>query len=85
MKVSKEKGIGNTRESTVAWGQGNNQLFLNKIVSEYVPTKLAAGMLGISENALRIKVCRGQIPVLKLGRSLRFRVTEIVGLLQPKE
>lgn len=59
----------------------SNLIFDNKIVSEYVPTKLAASILGISENALRIKVCRGEISPLRLGRSLRFRVSEMVGLL----
>ncbi len=64
---------------------GSKSFFLNKIVSEYVPTKLAAELLGISENALRIKVCRGQVPVHKFGRSLRFRIAEIGGLLTKKE
>ena len=64
---------------------GNELFFGNKIVFEYIPTRLAASILGISENALRIKVCRGEIPVCRLGRSLRFRVAEIVGLLKIKE
>ncbi len=64
---------------------GINLFFLNRIVSEYVSTKLAADLLGISENALRIKVCRGHIPAHKLGRSLRFRVAELASLLKRKE
>lgn len=59
--------------------------FENRIVPEYIGTKLAAMILGISENSLRIKVCRGQIPAYKFGRSLRFRRTEIESLFTRKE
>lgn len=59
-------------------------LFDKKIVPEYIPTRLAATILGISENALRIKVCRGQIPVLKFGRSLRFQISEVTNFLHQK-
>jgi hypothetical protein len=61
------------------------QIFENKIASEFVPTRLAAELLGISENALRIKVCRRQVSVYKFGRSLRFKTSEIVQLLYKKE
>lgn len=61
------------------------QIFENKIASEFVPTRLAAELLGISENALRIKVCRGQVSVYKFGRSLRFKTSEIGQLLYKKE
>ena len=60
-------------------------LFENKIVPEYVSTKVASQILGISENALRIKVCRGLVPCYKFGRSLRFRNSEISKLFQRKE
>lgn len=80
--TEREKQIGKQRENTIAYNLNTNQFFENKIVSEYVPTKLAASILGISENALRIRVCRGEIVPLRLGRSLRFRVAEIIGLLQ---
>ena len=63
----------------------SNLIFENQIAPEYVTTRLAANLLGISENALRIKVCRGEIPVYKLGRSLRFRITEINQLFQREE
>jgi hypothetical protein len=63
----------------------NNLFFENEIVPEYITTRIAAGLLGVSENALRIKVCRGQVPVHKLGRSLRFRVSEIARLFKPRE
>ncbi len=60
-------------------------LFENQIVPEYITTNRAAQLLGISENALRIKVCRGQITAHKFGRSLRFRLTEIANLFTKKE
>ncbi len=63
----------------------NEPFFENKIASEFVPTKLAAQFLGISENALRIKVCRGQVGAYRFGRSLRFKMAEIAKLLQKKE
>lgn len=63
----------------------SEKFFENRIVPEYITTRIAANILGISENALRIKVCRGQVPVHKLGRNLRFRVAEINSLFLPKE
>ncbi len=66
--------------------QNERELFFeNKIVPELIPTKIAANILGITENALRIKVCRGLVPAQKFGRSLRFKVSEIARLLQAKE
>ena len=63
----------------------SEKFFENRIASEFVPTKLAAQFLGISENALRIKVCRGQIGAYRFGRSLRFKMAEIANLLHKKE
>ncbi|MAE59486.1 MAG: hypothetical protein CME69_11430 [Halobacteriovorax sp.] len=40
-------------------------------------TKEAAAVLGISPNALRIKVHRGQIEAEKLGNELRFRLSSL--------
>jgi hypothetical protein len=78
-----EKGSGSIELDGLYFRQ--DLFFQNKIVSEYVPTKTAADFLGLTENALRIRVCRKQIPALKFGRALRFRVAEIVRLLNPKE
>ena len=64
---------------------GSSKFFDNKIVPEYVSTRVAAQILGISENALRIKVCRGLIPCYHFGRSLRFRPDEIFKLFHRKE
>ncbi len=64
---------------------GSSMLFENKIVPEYVSTQVASQILGISENALRIKVCRGLIPCYHFGRSLRFKISEISKLFHRKE
>ncbi len=72
-------------KTAINYNKNTELLFEKKIVPELIPTRLAADILGISENALRIKVCRGSIPAQKFGRHLRFQVSEIVSLLQPKE
>ena len=41
-------------------------------------TKEAADFLGISPNALRIKVHRGQIEAEKLDRKLRFKLSSLI-------
>ena len=70
---------------------GDNQkmgdvLFNNRITSEYLlPTKVAARILGMSTNALRIRVCRGQIHAYKLGNQLRFKLRDLRRVLQEKE
>jgi excisionase family DNA binding protein len=54
----------------------------NRIVCEWLSSAQAASYLGISENALRIMVCRRQIKFSKLGRRLRFQVSDILLLLK---
>lgn len=59
----------------------SNTFFDSRIaVPEYISTRFAAQYLGVSENALRIRVCRGEIQAYKFGRQLRFRTDEIVNL-----
>lgn len=41
-------------------------------------TKEAAAFLGISPNALRIKVHRGQIQAEKLDQKLRFKLSDLM-------
>ncbi len=62
-----------------------SKFFENGIATEFITTKVASQILGISENALRIKVFRGQVPYYKFNRSLRFRVSEISKLFHRKE
>lgn len=63
----------------------SSKFFDNRIVPEYVSTKLAADFLGISENALRILVCRGKITSYKFGRRLRFKISELSQLYLRKD
>jgi len=63
----------------------SSKFFENRIVPEFVSTRVASKILGISENALRIKVCRGVIPCYRFGRSLRFRPNELLKLFHRKE
>ncbi len=75
---------GNTAYKILGTDQ-TEKFFENKIEPEYITTKRAADFFGISENALRIKVCRGQVPAYRFGRSLRFKMSEIVLLLFKRE
>ena len=59
-------------------------LFLNRIY-KLLSTKEASGLLGVSENALRILVCRKKVKAYKLGSRLKFRHSDLVDCLQKKE
>lgn len=61
--------------------KSESQFFENRIVCEWLSSKEAAYYLGISENAIRIMVCRGQIKFSKLGRRLRFRLRDLQSLM----
>lgn len=54
----------------------------NKIVCEWLTSKEAAEYLGITPNALRIWVCRGKLKSYKLGRFLRFQISDLRCLLR---
>lgn len=72
-----EEIINNTVPVNIESLEATDRIFENRIVPEFLNTKLAAQFLGISENALRIKVCRGQVPHFKFGRQLRFKLIEL--------
>ena len=59
-------------------------IFENRIACEWLTTKEAAQLLGISENALRIMVHRDQVSVYKFGRRLRFKLKDCLALFQKK-
>jgi excisionase family DNA binding protein len=42
----------------------------------------AASYLRISVNSLRIRVMRGQVPVYRLGKRLRFKRSELKSLVE---
>ena len=59
-------------------------LFLNRIY-KLLSTKEASGLLGVSENALRILVCRKKVKAYKLGSRLKFKLDDLANCLQKKE
>ena len=59
----------------------NKKKFFENLI--WLNSKEAAEYLRISENNLRVKVSRGEIPVQgRLGRCLRFRRDELDKLLE---
>ncbi len=60
------------------------ELFQNRIGCEWLSSTQAAIYLGISENALRIKVCRRQVQFYKIGSRLRFHIVDLKVLLIPE-
>ncbi len=56
-------------------------LFENRIVCEWLSSAQVAIYLGITENAVRIMVCRRQVKFSKLGRRLRFHIKDVQSLL----
>lgn len=63
----------------------SGRIFENRIELEWLSTKQAAKYLSVSENALRIMVCRDQVKSFKLGSRLRFRLSDLQVLLNLKE
>ncbi len=45
-------------------------------------TKEASRFLGITPNALRILVCRGQVRFFKIGTRLKFSKSDLLNLLK---
>lgn len=56
----------------------------SKIVCEWLGTEKAAAFLDMTPNALRIMVHRGKVKVYRIGRRLRFKLTDLRALLQRK-
>ena len=52
---------------------------------ELLDTKQAAVVLNMSEAAIRKAVERGQIPCQRMGRRLKFRRSELLGLCAQRE
>jgi excisionase family DNA binding protein len=59
-----------------------SRFFEKRIGGEWLSTTDAAAFLGISQNALRILVCRRKVKFYKLGRRLRFQEIDLKQLLQ---
>ena len=59
-------------------------IFGNQIVPMWASTKVAATILGITPNALRIRKCRGEIECRYFGKYLRFNVAELLSQFRNK-
>ena len=78
--MTRASGLKNCRskhESGAVESDTENLIFENQIVPVWASTKVAAAILGISPNALRIRKCRGQIRSRYFGNHLRFNVSEL--------
>ena len=81
----KTKEAGHIAEKVISGYGRNCSLFIeNRIEREWLSTEEAAHFLSVSSNALRIMVYRGQVPVYKFGRRLRFSVKDCQALFQRK-
>ena len=61
------------------------ELLFDNRIHKLLSTKEASGLLGVSENALRILVCRKKVKAYKLGSRLKFKHTDLASCLQKKE
>ena len=61
------------------------ELLFDNRINKLLSTKEASGLLGVSENALRILVCRKKIKAYKLGSRLKFKLDDLANCLQKKE
>ena len=59
--------------------------FFDNRIHKLLSTKEASGLLGVSENALRILVCRKKVKAYKLGCRLKFKHSDLADCLQQKE
>lgn len=78
------QGFESVRDIGVKLDFDKKLFFENRIVQEWLTIENAAEYLGVSENALRIMVHRGQIRFYKLGRRLRFHKDELRALFLRK-
>jgi len=58
--------------------------FDNRIPGEWLSTKEAAAYLRSTPNALRILVHRGKLRAFKFGRQLRFRMPNLLVLIEKR-
>ena len=59
--------------------------FFGNRIHKLLSTREASGLLEVSENALRILVCRKRVKAYKLGHRLKFKAGDLMACLQQKE
>ena len=83
MKKNNVKNLSFKSENIEVVSNLNNKLFFeNQIVPMWISTRIAASILGISPNALRIRKHRGEIQCKYFGKELRFNTKYLLTLLQ---
>ena len=78
------EGTKDCKLQTLSSKQKKEKLFDNQ-KNKLLSTKEASGFLGVSENALRILVCRKKVKAYKLGSRLKFKLDDLADCLQQKE
>lgn len=63
------------------FSEKSEQLFQNKIASEWMSSFEAARFLGTTPNAIRIMICRGRLRSFKLGKRHRLHISDLRRLL----
>lgn len=78
MTQGNRERIWNGKDQDKAVNSGvDTKFFENQIVPMWASTKVAAELLGITPNALRIRKCRGEIECRYFGKHLRFNVQHL--------
>ena len=85
LELSKVKKRIKLKSARVFSSKEQKAVFFDNRIYKLLSTKEASGLLGVSENALRILVCRKRIKAYKLGNRLKFRRIDLVDCLQKKE
>ena len=84
LKGVKTEGNSLKEAPPIVHSSKKEMFFLNRI-HKLLSTKEASGFLGVSENALRILVCRKKVKAYKLGHRLKFKAGDLMSCLQQKE
>ena len=78
--------IGRDKNGNNEFGEVNLEaeklFFENQIVAVWASTRVAAKLLGITPNALRIRKCRGEIACRYFGKHLRFNMNDLQALFR---
>ena len=86
LKIGLPNKISSSKLQRSACDQKKPQaLFFDNRIHKFLSTREASGLLGVSENALRILVCRKRVKAYKLGRRLKFKAGDLMDCLQQKE
>ena len=85
LELSKLKKRTKLKSAEVFGSKKREAVFFDNRIHKLLSTKEASGLLGVSENALRILVCRKKVKAYKLGSRLKFKLNDLANCLQQKE